>query len=61
MSTFMYNAFGQLTTSTDGTLLTTYTYDGNGNQTAGKRGTRLARISVWCSSVPMLTGLRQLQ
>ena len=33
MITFSYNAFGQLTTSTDGTLLTTYTYDSDGNMT----------------------------
>ena len=33
VSTFNYNAFGQLTTGTDGTLLTTYTYDSNGNMT----------------------------
>ncbi|MEX2242208.1 MAG: hypothetical protein WD716_00015 [Fimbriimonadaceae bacterium] len=31
--TFNYNAFGQLTTSTDGSLVTTYTYDDDGNQT----------------------------
>jgi YD repeat-containing protein len=31
--TFNYNAFGQLTTSTDGSLVTTYTYDNDGNMT----------------------------
>jgi YD repeat-containing protein len=46
LNTFTYNAFGQLTTSTDGTNLSTYTYDDNGNLTVvAKQGSNPVTMS----------------